>query len=210
LTEKFKVLSLIQLLQTVGLLINPTEAIVSFYYVCSNADIFYFMLTKKQKEQIIEDLADRIKCQKILVFTDFSGLKVSETRDLRKKFKAEGIEYKAAKKTLIKLALEKAKKVADIMQFKSSVALAFGYNDPITPAKIISKFSKEHDKLKILGGLMDNKVLTVEEIKELAKILSKEELLAKLVWSIKSPVSGFVNVLSGNLRNLMLILKQIK
>ena len=168
------------------------------------------MLTKKQKEQVIEDLTDRIKRQKVLVFTDFSGLKVSETRDLRKKLREAGMEYKVAKKTLIKLALEKAKKVADIMQFKSSVALGFGYNDLIMPAKIISGFSKEHNKLKVLGGLMDDKALTVEEIKELAKIPSREELLAKLVWSIKSPVSGFVNVLSGNIRNLLLIFKQIK
>jgi large subunit ribosomal protein L10 len=168
------------------------------------------MLTKKQKEQVIEDLVDRIKRQKILVFTDFSGLKVSETRDLRKKLKEAGIDYKVAKKTLIKLALEKAKKAVDVMQFKSSVALVSGYNDPIMPAKIISQFSKEHDKLKILGGLIDNKVLTVEEIKELAKILSREELLAKLVWSIKSPVSGFVNVLRGNLRNLMGILTALQ
>jgi len=168
------------------------------------------MLTKKQKEQVIEDLTDRIKRQKVLVFTDFSGLKVSETRDLRKKLREAGMEYKVAKKTLIKLALEKAKKVADIMQFKSSVALVFGYNDPIMPAKIISGFSKEHNKLKVLGGLMEDKVLTVEEIKELAKIPSREELLTKLVWSIKAPVSGFVNVLRGNIRNLLLIFKQIK
>jgi len=168
------------------------------------------MLTKKQKEQVIEDLTDRIKRQKVLVFTDFSGLKVSETRDLRKKLREAGMEYKVAKKTLIKLALEKAKKVADIMQFKSSVALVFGYNDPIMPAKIISGFSKEHNKLKVLGGLMEDKVLTVEEIKELAKIPSREELLAKLVWSIKSPVSGFVNVLSGNIRNLIGILTALQ
>ena len=168
------------------------------------------MLTKKQKEQVIEDLTDRIKRQKVLVFTDFSGLKVSETRDLRKKLREAGMEYKVAKKTLIKLALEKAKKVADIMQFKSSVALVFGYNDPIMPAKIISGFSKEHNKLKVLGGLMEDKVLTVEEIKELAKIPSREELLAKLVWSIKSPVSGLVNVLSGNIRNLIGILTALQ
>lgn len=168
------------------------------------------MLTREQKERIIEDLTDRIKRQKVLVFTDFRGLKVGETRDLRKKLREAGMEYKVAKKTLIKLALEKAKKVVDILQFKSSVALVFGYNDPILPAKIISGFSKEHNKLKILGGLMDDKSLTTEEIKELAKIPSREELLAKLVWSIKSPVSGFVNVLRGNLRNLIGVLTAIK
>jgi len=182
------------------------------FLVCGYYHGFFInknMLTKEQKKKIIEDLTDRIKRQKVLVFTDFRGLKVGETRDLRKKLREAGMEYKVAKKTLIKLALEKAKKVVDILQFKSSVALVFGYNDPILPAKIISGFSKEHNKLKILGGLMDDKILTFEDIRELALIPSKNELLAKLVGSIQAPIRGFVNVLEGNIRNLFGVLTAI-
>ena len=167
------------------------------------------MLTKEQKKEIVEELTDKLKRQKALVFTDFRGLKVGEIQDLRKELRQAEIEYKIAKKTLIKLALEKAKKEIDTSQFESSVALAFGYQDPIMPAKIISKFAKEHKNLKILGGLMEDKFLTIEEIKELAKILSKDELLAKFIGSIKAPISGFVNVLQGNIRNLIGVLSAL-
>lgn len=167
------------------------------------------MLTKQQKQQLIEELADKLKRQKCLVFTDFRGLKVGEIEDLRKELKEAGIEYKVAKKTLIRWALDKAKKKIDISQFKDSVALAFGFQDPITPFKIISKFAKEHKNLEILGGLMDDEFLTVDGVEELAKIPSRDELLAKFVGSLKSPIEGFVNVLEGNIRNLLLIFKQI-
>ena len=168
------------------------------------------MLTKQQKQQLIEELADKLKRQKSLVFTDFRGLKVGEIENLRKELKQAGIEYKVAKKTLIKLALEKAKKKIDISQFKDSVALAFGFQDPITPFKIISTFANKHKDLKTLGGLMDGEFLTVDRVEQLAKIPSRDELLAKFVGSIKSPIEGFVNVLGGNIRNLLLIFKQIK
>lgn len=168
------------------------------------------MLTRIQKEEIVEELTDKIKHQKSLIFTDFRGLKVGELQELRSQLREEDIEYKIVKKTLIKIALDKAKKEVNTGQFESSVALAFGYRDPIMPAKIISKFAKEHENLKILGGLMDDKVLTVEDIKELAKIPSKGELLTKLIGSLKSPISGFVNVLQGNIRNLVVILEAIK
>lgn len=176
----------------------------------SAATQIFFMLTKTQKQEIIEELTDKLKRQKSLIFTDFRGLKVGEMQDLRNKLRDSDIEYKVAKKTLIKLAIDKAKKVVDTNQFESSVALAFGYKDPITPAKVISAFTKEHKNLQILGGLMEDKFLTIEEVKELAKIPSRDELLVKLTCSLKSPISGFVNVLQGNIRNLVGILVAIK
>lgn len=168
------------------------------------------MLTRKQKQQIVEELTDKLQRQKASVFTDFRGLKVGEMQNLRNKLRETGIEYKVVKKTLIKLALDKAKKETDVSQFENSVALAVGYNDPIMPAKVISNFAKEHENLKILGGLMEDKSLTIEEVRELAMIPSKNELLVELVNSLKSPINGFVNVLEGNIRNLINILKLIK
>ena len=168
------------------------------------------MLTKKQKEEVIKDLADKIKRQKSLVFTDIGGVNVAQVQDLRKKLREAEIEYKVAKKTLIHLALDKEKQDIDISNFRGSIGLAFGYKDSIAPIKIISKFAKENKKLKVLAGIMEKKVLTLEEIKELANLPSRDELLAMLVGSLKNPISRFVNVLQGNIRNLLLILKQIK
>lgn len=168
------------------------------------------MLTKTQKKKVIEDLADKIKRQHALVFTDVSGVNVDEVQKLRRGLRQVGIEYKVAKKSLINLALKQAKQETDISQLAGSLGLAFSYDDPISPAKIIFKFAKEHKNLKVLGGLMENRFLTFEEIRALSLIPTREELLAKLVWSIKGPISGFVNVLAGNLRNLVGVLNAIK
>jgi len=175
-------------------------------------DIFIYrnMLTKTQKKKIIDELADKIKRQKSLVFTDVSGVNVGEIQKLRRGLRQAGIEYKVAKKTLINLALKEAKQEIDISQLVGSLGLAFSYEDPIFPAKIIFKFAKEHKNLKVLGGIMENRFLTFEEVEAMSKILSREELLAKLVWSIKGPISGFVNVLAGNIRNLIGVLNAIK
>jgi large subunit ribosomal protein L10 len=161
------------------------------------------MLTREQKEQIVEELADKIKRQQSLIFTDVTGVSVGDIQDLRRELRKQEIEYKVAKKNLIKLALEKAKQDLDISEFKGSLGLAFSYKDPIRSAKILDNFSKEHKEFEILGGIMENKVLAIEDIKELAKIPFKDELLAMFVNSLKAPINGLVNVLKGSIRNLV-------
>ncbi|MBD3282539.1 MAG: 50S ribosomal protein L10 [Candidatus Portnoybacteria bacterium] len=167
------------------------------------------MLTRKQKEEIVKELAEKMERQESLVFTDISGISVEEMQDLRRKLREQGIEYKVAKKTLINLAFEKSKHDIDISGLKGSIGVAFGYEDPIMPAKILDKFSKEHEALDILGGVMEKRLLSMEEVKELAKIPSQEELLASLVGSLKAPMNNFVNILQGNIRNLVGVLNAI-
>ena len=89
------------------------------------------------------------------------------------------------------------------------MALAFGFEDPITPVKTICEFSKKHKALEILGGVIEGEFLSVEKVKELAKIPTKQELLAMLVGSLKSPISGFINALQGNISNLVGVLRAI-
>jgi len=167
------------------------------------------MLTKRQKAEIIDELADKIKRQQSLIFTDIAGVNVGDIRKLRRSLRGAEIEYKVAKKSLINLAFKKAKQELDISVMTGSLGLAFSYADPISPAKIVFDFLKEHQKLRVLGGLMGNRFLTFEEIEALSKIPSRKELLAKLVWLIRGPISGFVNVLQGNLRNLIGVLDAI-
>ncbi len=168
------------------------------------------MLTKKQKQEIVEELAGKIKRQKSLIFTDAKGVKVKDVQAVRKELKKLDAEYKVAKKTLIDLALKKEGKEINLSEFSGSLASSFGYNDPISLIKVLTKLAKTNDKFKILGGMVEGRVLSASEIKELSKIPSKEILLAKLVGSIKSPISGFANVLQGNLRNLVGVLNAIK
>ena len=98
----------------------------------------------------------------------------------------------------------------DFSGFRGSLASSFGYQDPISLIKVLAKLSKENADFKILGGMVEGKVLSAAEIKELSKIPSKEVLLARLVGSIKGPISGFANVLRGNLRNLVGVLNAIQ
>jgi len=168
------------------------------------------MLTKKQKEQIVQELADKMKRQQSLIFTDITGVNVSGMQSLRRELRQSGIEYKVAKKSLIDLALNQEKIDADISNLNGSLALAFAYNDPIMPAKIIYDFSKKNKNLKILGGIMENKFLDVDKIKQFALIPLKPELLAMLIGSLKAPINGFVNVIGGGIRNLVGILNAIK
>jgi large subunit ribosomal protein L10 len=168
------------------------------------------MLTKKQKEEVVKDLADKIKRQKSLIFTDAKGVKVKDVQKIRRELKKLEAEYRVAKKTLMGIALKKEKKEIDLSQFNGSVAASFGYKDPISLIKVLAKLAKENENFKILGGMVEGRVVSVAEIKALSRIPSREVLLAQLVGSIKSPISGFANVLQGNLRNLVGVLNAIK
>ncbi|OGI16530.1 MAG: 50S ribosomal protein L10 [Candidatus Moranbacteria bacterium RIFCSPHIGHO2_02_FULL_40_12b] len=161
------------------------------------------MLTKSQKREIIEKLAEDIKNSKSVVFVDFKGLKVNDTRALKKDLRNSGASLKVAKKTLINLALEKAGVKIDARLMEGQIALAVSDADETSPAKIIDGFSKKNKNIKILAGLLGSKIMKLEEIEALAKLPSKEELLAKLVGTLNAPISGFVNVLAGNLRGLV-------
>ncbi len=167
--------------------------------------------TKEQKKQIVDDLADKLAKFKSLVFTDYKGLTVAEASAIRKLAREQGAEYLVAKKTLIQLALDKAGfKDIDVKNMTGNLALVVGFEDEVAPAKLAANFTKDHEALKLLGGIMENKFIDLAQVEALSKIPSKVELLAKLVGSLNSPISGFVNVLAGNLRGLLTVLNAIK
>jgi len=166
--------------------------------------------TKEQKKRIVEELKEKVSKQKILIFADFTGLKVKELSNLRKKLKSIDAELKVAKKTLSKLALGEKGLKLDTKNLKGEIAFVFGYKEELPTAKMVYQFSQENPALKILGGFLENKLREAEEIIELAQLPSREELLAKLVGSIKAPVSNFVYALRYNLKGLIFALSAIK
>ncbi|HUT96091.1 MAG TPA: 50S ribosomal protein L10 [Candidatus Paceibacterota bacterium] len=168
------------------------------------------MLTRKRKEEIVDQLADKIKRQKSLIFTDAQGVKVKDIQKIRRELKKLEAEYKVAKKSLMEMALKKEKKEIDLSGFNGALAVSFGYQDPLSLIKVLTKLSRKNADFKILGGMVEDKVLSVAEIKELSKIPSKEILLAKIVGCIKGPINGLVNTIEGNLRNLVGVLNAIK
>jgi len=168
--------------------------------------------TKKQKKEIINNIKDKIDRSKSIVFAKFNALTVKENEELRKELKSSQSEYFVAKKTLIDIAFNKSDiKGVDAKNFDGKIAAVFGYSDEVAPAKIIDKFQESHEgKIEFLGGVLEKKLMSQEEITALAKVPSKTELYAKIAGSLNAPVSGFVNALSGNLRNLVYVLKAIE
>jgi len=172
--------------------------------------------TKEQKENTVKDLVDKLSRFKSLIFVNFVGLKVKEVTKLRRLCEEAGIDYLVTKKTLMKIALDKAGiKDFNPKELKGNIALVFGFEDEVAPAKLLDKFAKDHEALKFLAGILvtgpkEYKIMDVLGVKSLATLPSKLELLAKMVGSIKAPLSGLVNILEGNLRGLVLVLKAIK
>ena len=116
---------------------------------------------------------------------------------------------KVAKKTLINLAL-KSKKRVDVKAMSGEIAVLFGFEDPIKPLKSFYDFSKSNENLKFVSGIIENNLLSKEEVVAMAQLPSKQELLARLLGGLNSPVSGLVNILQGNIKGLVYILSSIK
>ena len=185
---------------------------VSSMMSAENADFLIknMPLTKIQKKKIIEELKEKIAQQKVTIFVDFTGLKAKDIFDLRKKLKMVDSQLKIAKKTLAQIAFKESGLKTEIKKLKGEIALVFGLKDEISPAKTIWQSALADPNLKILGGFLENKFVEAEKIIELAKLPTREELLARLVGSISAPISNFVNVLEANIKGLIFVLKQIK
>lgn len=166
--------------------------------------------TKVQKEATLTQLVSSLEKSKGVVFANFQGLKVKESEALRKLCREQNVEFLAVKKTLLKKALAEVGKDVDTKSFQGGVATVFGYEDEVAPAQIIAKFAKDHEIVKIFGGLLEGNVIDGGKVTALSKLPSKQQLLGQLVGTLNAPVSGFVNVLAGNLRGLVNVLNAVK
>lgn len=167
---------------------------------------------REQKRTILAELSDKIGRSKSIVFTKFDALGVKENEELRKKLAAEDSEYLVTKKTLLKIALEN-NGLNDVnpRDFDGRIAAVFGYSDEVAPAKVVDEFRKTREqKINFVGGILEHKFLSAQDVQSLAKLPSKQELYAQIVGSLNAPISGFVNVLAGNIRGLVNVLKAIE
>ena len=165
--------------------------------------------TKLQKQESIRDVEHGFENSKLVVLTSYQKMPVSDVLDLRTSLKKNGVSLITTKKTILKKALKEKVQDEDIKDARGNISLAFGDNE-ISAAKVLAKFAKDHENLKILGGWLEKAFIPHEKVQELSQLLGKEELLAKLCQTLKSPISGFANVLSGNIRGLVNALNAIK
>lgn len=166
--------------------------------------------TRQEKEASLQTLAEGIKGAKGVVFANFQGLKVKESEELRKLCRAQNVQYVASKKTILKKALENAGQTVDAKSFDGGVSVVMGLSDEVAPAQLMAKFAKDHDVVKIFGGILEGQFIDAAKVTALSKLPSKQQLLGQLVGTLNAPVSGFVNVLAGNLRGLVTVLNAVK
>jgi large subunit ribosomal protein L10 len=145
-------------------------------------------LPKPVKIKAVEDMKQRLSASKAIVITDYRGLTVAEMTELRARLRKENVQYKVMKNRLAKIALRESGMNTMDAHLKGTTAIAFGVKDPVSPAKVLTAYAKENEKLKLLAGLMDNIVLSAAELGELSKLPSREVLLSRLLGSLQSPV----------------------
>ena len=168
------------------------------------------MTVKEKKAQIVQELKDKFTNSSSAILVDYKGLNVQEVTELRNSFRQANVEYKVYKNTLTEIAAKEIGLEDIIPHLEGPTAIAFGIDDPVAPAKILTDAIKKYKKMEFKVGVVDGKVIDVDGIKELAELPSREELIAKLLGSMNAPITNLVGVLSGTMRALVYALNAIK
>ena len=152
------------------------------------------MMNKEQKKNYITEMSAHFEKSEAVIVTHYQGLTVSQLDDLRKKMREYGIKFKITKNRITKLALEntKMKDISNLFNGPTAVAIS---EDAITSAKILTKFSKENEKLKILGGIMGSDILDVAGVQNVATLPSLDEARAKIVGILRTPAQKIASIL---------------
>ncbi len=166
--------------------------------------------TKVQKAESLQTLSEQLKAAKGVVFANFQGLKTPETDELRSLARKGALSYTITKKTLLKKALADVGMTIDTKEFVGGVSVMMGAGDEVAAAQVIATFAKKHEAIRIFGGILEGQFIDAAKVTALSKLPSKQQLLGQLVGTINAPISGFVNVLAGNLRGLVTVLSAIK
>lgn len=163
-----------------------------------------------KKEKQVNELKEKLNKASSAILTDFRGLTVKEITDLRRRMKEANVDYKIIKNNLVFRAVKESDIETLNEYLDGPLAIAFGMADPIAPVKILIDFAKEYKKPELKAGIIQGKVFNEKEITQVAKLPSREILLAQVVGGIQAPLSGLVTVLSGPIRSLLNVLKEVE
>lgn len=164
------------------------------------------------KAAVVTEMKEKLQSAQGAVFVGFTKLDVATVTKLRRKFREGGVEYKVIKNTLTRIAANELGYDALSPILEGPTAIAFSTEDEIAPAKILKEFIKETktQALSVKAGIADGQVIDAASVDALASLPSREELLAKLLGSMQAPISGVVNVLQGNIRNMVYVLDAVR
>ena len=166
--------------------------------------------TRQDKIELTDQLADRLENVKVLYLTDFTGLDVQSMTELRRRFREAGSQYVVVKNRLALRALEKLEYPDIAEHLQGPTGFVLGEDDPVTPAKTLREFAQEYEERPTLKvGVVNQRIVSVEEIKKLAELPPREELLAGIAGSMVAPISGVVGVLGGLIRDIAYMVGEV-
>lgn len=140
------------------------------------------------KQQVVTEIADKLRASKSTIVVDYRGLTVSEATELRKQLREAGVEFKVYKNSLTRRAAESAE-MAELNEFLTGPnAIAFSNEDVVAPAKVLNDFAKDHEALEIKAGVIEGKLVTLDEVKAIATLPSREGLLSMLLSVLQAPI----------------------
>jgi large subunit ribosomal protein L10 len=167
-------------------------------------------MLRPEKAKVVGALKDKLSQVKSLFLTDFTGLNVEEMNELRRNFKGKKAEYKVAKNSLIRLAVQQTDLEGICDHLEGSTGLVFGYDDPIISAKVLYDFQKKTEKPKVKVFWMEGKLFGEEELGKLARLPSREILLGQVLTSLNSPMANLVGTLQGMLRDFVGLIEALQ
>jgi large subunit ribosomal protein L10 len=170
-------------------------------------------ITREAKEQAVARLSEDLGRVKLAVMTDYRGLTVKEAEELRSALRDQGIVYRVTKNTLLRLALKNTPALADTdpKAFTGPMALAMGFDDEVSPARVIFQYSKAHAALEIVGAISSTgDILTKAQVQALATLPTREQLLAQLVGTIAAPLTGLAGVMASQVRSIINLLTALE
>ena len=165
-------------------------------------------MNKTEKQQLVTELTDKIRSAKALYYTDFTGLNVKRMTELRRRFRKAGVEYVVIKNTLALRAINDSGLAGTRLRGPTGVVVS---KDPVAAAKLLTDFAKENDqKPTVKGGLLDGAMIDEAQVKKLASMPSREQMLAELGAGLQSPMAAFVGALNGLLYMMVGALEALK
>ena len=165
--------------------------------------------TLQVKTQNVEEIKEKINKAQSMILVDYRGLTVAQLTELRSRYRKVGVDYKVYKNSMMRFAFKDSGLEGFNEFLKGPSAIAFGFDDPVSAAKVTSEFAKTNDKLEIKAGIVDGKIIDVNGVNNLAELPSKEVLIAQVLCGFNAPIQGFANVLQGTIRGLAIALNAI-
>lgn len=166
-------------------------------------------LTKEKKAEVVSEIAQLLDDSKLTVMARYTGTSVSSMQQLRRDAADGGTQVRVVKNRLVKKALEKSQRFSDVdtSVLQGQLIYAFNAGDEVAPAQALATFAKTEPQIEFVGAFTaDGQLILADDVKALAALPSKDQLRSMLVGTIAAPISGFVGVLSGNVRGVLNVL----